>query len=262
MQRKDVRSKIGGGVRAAFAGALACVALAACTPSGASTTAEKQGELGNGAFLFACDNSVACDRWSTGNAERFPDAIATGSTFGLYFLPKGQTFRGTVEDIVDLNRRGVVVTVDDRRYEGVTVQPIGPNISDGPDGFSGVQPGYATAVARDNAGTIIDYVTLKVVQPDALVVYAAAYEGTDPLQVQAIDMTVGTTESYRTVASHQATVVAGAVRVAWSSADPSIAQIESYDRGVVRILAKGVGTTTVTAVGAALEKRLDVEVKP
>lgn len=227
----------------------AAVALAGCSGNPSSgSTAYKPGELGNGDFLFACDDSVACDRWSTGDAADFPDQIATGANFDVRFVSKGQ--------------QGSSITINEKRYDGITVQPVRPNIGSGPDGFSSEKPGFATVTARDNRGMIIDYTTLRFVEPDALVVYKADYKGNDPPQVQAMNLTVGATESFRAVAQYKLSSVAGSVRINWSSADSNIVQVESYSRGVVRFVAKGAGKTTLTAVGAALTKEIEVEVKP
>jgi hypothetical protein len=223
------------------------VALTGCRGEnpGPGSPAYKQGELGNGAFLFTCDDSVACDRWSTNDAKDFPPQIATGSAFELRFVASGE--------------QGVTFTTKEK-YPGVTSQPIGPYVSSGPDGFTALKPGYGTVVARDNTGVVIDYVTLKIVKPDALVVYAAEYKGTNPPAVQALNLKLGARRSFRTVAEHKSFAVAGSVQIRWESLDAAIVQVESYERGVVNVVAKKEGKTKLTAAGAALTKDLDVEV--
>jgi hypothetical protein len=211
------------------------------------SAAYKQGELGFGAFLFACDDSVACDRWSTNDAKDFPPQIATGSVFDLRFVASGE--------------QGVALTTKEK-YPGVTSEAVAPYVGTGPDGFTALMPGYGTVVARDSRGFIIDYVTLKIVKPDALVVYAAEYKGTNPIALEALTLRPNERKSYRTVAQHNLEAVAGSVQIRWESADKDVAQVESYQRGVVNIVAKSAGKTKLKAVGAALSKEIDVEVTP
>src|SRR5690242_6291368 len=80
-----------------LAAVVAALALG-CTvgnPS-AGSASYKQGELGNGAFLFKCDDTVACDFWS-GAAKTFPEYVATGSNFQLRFVARSD--QGTVVDV-------------------------------------------------------------------------------------------------------------------------------------------------------------------
>jgi hypothetical protein len=227
---------------------LPIMALVGCSAQnpGPDSTSYKQGELGNGAFLFRCDDSVACDRWSTNNAKDFPDQIATGATFQLRFVASQD--------------QGAVAGSE--KYPGVTSQPLGPYVSSGPDGFTTLKPGYGTVTARDNRGFVIDYVTLKILKPDALVVYAAEYKGDNPPAVDALALKPADRKSFRTVAQKNLASLAGAISVEWTTSDPNVVVIESYDRGVVNVVAKGAGSAKLTAAGAALTKTVDVEVKP
>ena len=235
-------------------GALALAALASMMLTGCpgenpgpASTAYKKGELGNGGFLFACDDSVACDRWSTNDAADFPAAIATGAVFDVRFVESGE--QGWTP-------------LSSGKYHGVTEQPVEPYVGKGYDGFTSLRPGLGTIVARDSRGNIVDYVTLKIVKPDALVVYAAEYRGPRPAPIDALSLAPAERRSYRTVAEHGHEPVAGSVRVRWESADPSVVRIESYQRGVVNVLAGAAGKTKLVAVGAALTKEIEVEVKP
>jgi hypothetical protein len=235
-----------GGV-ALVVSALASGALVGCNGNPEEgSSAYKEGKLGNGSFLFKCDDSVACDRWSTNSAKDFPTQIATGSNFNLRFVAEGN--------------EGWSLNIKGKHYDGITLEAIGPFVSSGPEGFSAVSPGFGTVVARDNRGAVIDYVNVRIARPDGLVVYKADYKGTDPPRLQAVNMTVGQAQSFRTVAERGLEAMAGSVRVEWTSADPAIAQVESYSRGVVNIVAKGEGKTKLTAAGAALTKEIDVEV--
>jgi hypothetical protein len=227
--------------------------------------AYKEGRLGNGSFLFRCDDSVACDRWSTGDAKDFPDLIATGANFNLRFVADGQ--EGTI-------------TIAGTRYDGVTIEPVSPYVGRGPLGFASLKPGFATVIARDAKGYVIDYVTLNIVKPDSLVVYSAEYKGSSPVPVEKMTFTTsatssssssssstggtpitsGSRKSFRTVGQVSLRAIAGSIQVKWESADPTIADVESYSGGVATVIGKKVGTTKLKAIAGGLEKNIDVEV--
>lgn len=243
-------------VSAGALGFAALAALAACSDMPrAGSRSYKAGELGNGRFLFACADAVRCERWS-GFADQFPDTVASGSTFNVRFVANGQP-GGSLE----IGPTGGSLVIDGTRYDGVTTQPIGPYLSAGPDGLSAVRPGYATIVTRDNRGTVIDLVTVKIVEPDDLVVYDAT-DGAAPRIVQKIDLSVGRDASLRTFGRHKLVTVAGSVRVSWESDDPTVASVVGYEGGVVLVAAVGEGKTKLRVVGAALTKEIDVEVSP
>jgi hypothetical protein len=230
----------------AVSGLVSVLGLAACSTPAPGSTAYKQGTLGNGGFLFQCDDSVACDRWSTNNAKDFPTQIATGSTFHLTFVAsqdQGDVFSGNA-------------------YPGSTLNAVAPYVSSGPDGFTMVKPGYGAVVVRQPDGAVIDYVTLKILKPDALVVYAAEYKGDNPPPVDSLSLKVNDRKSFRTVGQKDKSALAGSIRVEWTSADPNLLTVESYAGGVVNIVAKAAGTTTLTAAGAALTKAITVQVNP
>ena len=226
---------------------LGALTLSACTNNpDLGSSSYKEGKLGNGSFLFKCDDSVACDRWSTNDAKDFPSQIALGSRFSLRFVADGE--------------EGMSISIDGRRYDGITLEAIAPYVGSGPEGFTPLKAGYGTVVAREANGRIIDFVHLKLVQPDGLVVYKAEYKGTNPERLQALNMTIGQTQSFRTVAEYKQEAIAGAIPTSWESADPSIVQVASYTSGVVTIIGKSAGKTKLKVVGAALSKELDVEV--
>src|SRR5262245_4996014 len=107
---------------------LLALALFGCTNPASGSSQYKPGELGNGGFLFKCDDSVACDRWSTNNARDFPQQIATGAVFRATFVASGDQ---------GINLGGGTT------YEGATAQPVSPYMSATPDGnFTTVKPGY------------------------------------------------------------------------------------------------------------------------
>jgi hypothetical protein len=229
--------------------ALAALALAGCNsnpPPG--SPAYKEGELGNGDFLFACDDGVACLPYS-GDAKKFPKAIATGSTFDVRFVAK--------------NQQGTAITINEKRYEGITTSGMAPYVSGSAGSFASTQPGFGTILVRDSRGVIIDYVTLKFVKPDSLVVYDANYDvskGKEPPAIKALNLKVDEATSYRVVAEYKQESIAGSVPVSWDSDNPNVVEVESYTRGVVNLRAKGAGTTKLRANGAGLAKEINVEV--
>lgn len=229
--------------------ALSVGALAGCSGNpAAGSEAYKEGELGNGDFLFACDDGLACLPYS-GDAKRFPEAIASGATFDVRFVAK--------------NQQGSVIVIKDKRYEGIKTVAIGPYVSQGPDGFAAVKPGYGTVMVRDSGGTVIDYVTMKIVKPDGLIVYDANYDvakGDNPTRIQALNLKVDQTPSYRVVAEYNLKAVAGSIPVEWTSDASDVVVVESYSDRVVNLRAKGVGKTKIKADAGGLVKEIDVEV--
>lgn len=218
--------------------------LAACSTPGMGDPAYERGTLNNGGFLFSCDDSVACSRWND-NAKEFPTMITTGSNFDLTYVAS--------EDQGD-----VLVNPE---YPGMTLEAVSPYMGQGPDGFAALRPGYGTVVAHDREGRVIDYVTLHIVKPDALVVYDAAYKGLDPVPIDALTLVAEDRKQFRTVGETNHEASAGSIRVEWVSDDPAVVKVESYKSGVVTLRAVAAGKATITASGAALEKTIPVEVK-
>lgn len=227
-----------------LAGLATLVACSGITHPPASSPAVKKGELGNGGFTFKCDDSVACDRWN--NADDFPSDIALGSTFELEFLLRQDS-------------HGYVWLKDAER--GTTIEPVGKYVNRGASGFAAVEPGIATLSARDQKGWLVDYITVRVAQPDSLIIYDAEYKGDDPERLASIMLDDGERRSFRTVAQQGLKPLAGSVTVEWTSADTDVVAVEGYARGKVTIVAKGPGSTTLKAKGGGLEQTLDVEVK-
>lgn len=222
---------------------LSSVALAGCNSGNPveGSPAYKEGMLGNGSFLFTCDDSVACDRWSTNSAKDFPSEIATGSRFNLRFVAEGQ--------------EGGTLKINGTTYTGVTLEGVDPYVRKNPDGvFAALKPGHGTVVAKDASGRIIDYVPLNIVQPDSIVVYKADYKGTRPEHVEKVSMKVGEVQSFRTVAKYQLNTIAGSFQFQWDSGNSNVVGIDTQTRGVVNIRAKGEGETTLTTEGAGLPK--------
>jgi hypothetical protein len=236
---------------AVIAVALLAASATACTNPVPGSDAYKEGELGNGSFLFACDDGLACLPYS-GDAQKFPKAIATGATFDVRFVAK--------------NQQGSIIIINDHTYEGVRTSGLGPYVSDGATGgFVAEQPGFGTIFARDSHNTIIDYVTINIVKPDSLVVYDAntgVSFAKDPPRIQSVSMAVEDRKSFRVVAARTNEPVAGSIPVEWSSDHPEYVEIESYTSHVATVHAKQAGTATLTAKGGGtLEKTINVEVK-
>src|SRR6202000_2667793 len=69
--------------------ASAVVAVACTGNPSAGDASYKTGSLGNGGVVFAGNDRVACNAFSTGFTKDFPqDGVALGSTFNIYFVPK------------------------------------------------------------------------------------------------------------------------------------------------------------------------------
>jgi hypothetical protein len=221
---------------------IALAAATGCNGDGLNPlTAKKSGELGNGDFVFHCDDGAACIPYSN-DASKFPQMIATGSTFQMTFSPDSKA---------------------------PTVEGIEPYFRLGPDGIAALEPGQGTIIARDNAGKIVDFISLKIVQPEGLVVYRADADVTSrqiPTPVDKVTLTIDKDASYRVIgqvggtADHGGQPVAGSIRVDWQSSDTSVARIESYTGGVANIRAIGAGNAKLTVTGGALTTELDVEV--
>ena len=213
------------------------LALAACNsvPTGASVA---PGQLGNGGFAFECDDSVACDRYSH-TAKTFPDAVALGSTFRVRYVAKGSS-----------------------DATSVTVGSVGDWFTPALRGLSAQKKGWGTFVARDNAGKILDFVTVPVVSADQIVVYDAAYVGDTPTRVTSVKLGVGDTKSFRALARRGTDDLAGMLAYDWSAPATGVVQIDAQASGKVAITGIGAGTTRVTVEGASYKQTLDVEVTP
>lgn len=239
------------GVALAFALALAA-ATSGCAsknpPSG--STAYKSGTLGNGDFLFACDDGAACLPYS-GDAKRFPELIATGSTFDVRFVANDE--QGSYN-----------------KHDGITTDGVTPNTRRGPQGLTALHPGLGTIIAYDNAGNVVDYTTITIVQPKSLAVYDSNYTiaaGKEPPRVETIDMRVDAMKGYRVLAEANASdssggqALAGSIPVSWTSSNPKVVKVDSYSAGVANLVAVGEGTAVVTVDGAGIKRDIAVMVQ-
>jgi len=229
---------------------LAVLVTAGCS-LGSSKSGEKPGELGNGGFLFTCDDSVACEKFSN-DATKFPSAVSLGAPFTVRYEPKSET--------------RARLTLDNRAPEsGITVAPVGSVLmSRGPDGFVGIKAGYATLASRDAAGRVIDYVTVRIAKPDAIVVYEAneTVVPSAPARVQSLALDIGDRRTYRAIAQEKNQDLAGALRVEWISSAPDVVQIESATTGSVNVVARKAGSATLTVSGGTFQQLIPVQVSP
>lgn len=206
----------------------------------------RTGELGNGGFLFACDDSVTCDHYSN-SATTFPHQIASGANFRLRFVPT--------------NDQGGSVDLDGPSYQGITIDPVGPFIGKGTMGFAALAPGIATFAAKNAKGSLIDYGTVRIVKPDAIaVVGATSVSESESSRIPRFNLHVGEAVDIVAVAEYEDELVAGAFNVAWSSRDDDVAAVDRRSRGVVTLSAKAPGKTVLTIEGSALSRDVDVEV--
>lgn len=229
------------------------LALAACgTNPESGSPAYKAGELGNGGFLFACDNGdgVACLSAESGDAKKFPARIATGATFDVRFVEK--------------NAQGTVVGIDERRYSGVTTEAVAPFIGRGGQGFTALRPGYGTIVARDSAGTIVDFATLTIVRPTRFIVYRDSDSGSRaPAPIELLTLSLGGSALVRVVAADSMGTIAGSIPVAWSRGTDDVVSVEPDEDGSFRLGAGKEGSAILTVDGAGgLSTQFTVVVKP
>jgi len=232
----------------ALVAAAAIFATVGCQASAASKPGYKPGELGNGGFLFQCDDSVACER-SSKDATKFPAAVSLGAPFTVRY-----------ELVTSPSTINIRINESDPN-KGITVQTVGNTfLSSGPDGFVGLKAGYATLASRDSAGSIVDYVTVRVDKPDAIVVYDASDTSLTPARIDTLSLAQGARRAYRAVAQKKSQDLAGALRVEWTSSDPSVVKIDNVSGVKVTVSALKAGAATLTAVGGTFTQQIPVEV--
>lgn len=223
------------------------VLSAGCQLNG-SNSSSKAGELGNGSFTFACDDSVACNRWS-GDATRFPRAVALGSTFRVSFTPRASD--------------GLNIHINEAAADrGITVGSVGDYVTRGPSGLAATKPGWATIAARDASGNLADYVVLRIAKPTKLAVFDGEAFGSTSPEIGSLQMKPDEQRSLRALPRTSGEDLAGEVKFDWTSIDEKVLQIVSTTTGKVNVVAKGAGTTKLVVEGASFRQELSVEVKP
>lgn len=214
--------------------------------SAADKASYKAGELGNGGFNFQCDDSVACDRYNA--AKSFPTDVALGSTFRVRYIPK--------DSDVSVNQ-----TPADT---GVTVGTIGSTyLQYGPDGFAALKAGIGAVTARNAQGSLVEYTTIRVTPPDALVVYDAAYQssqGSTPPKVSNVSIKLNEEKSLRALARAKSQDLAGSLKYEWTSSAENIVETNSDAQGRVTLVGKAVGNATVTVEGGTFKQTFPVVV--
>lgn len=220
------------------AGAIAAVLAAGC--SDFAGEGSKAGELGNGSFAFACDDSLPCSKFRPERTSEFPNQVASGATFKVSFTPtKGRP--------------------------GITLSSVGSSFfsSRGANQFAAVRPGRGTIVARDNTGAVIDFTYIDIVVPDAIAVYDddSAASNPNPTTVSDVEVTVGRGRSVRAVARKNNEILAGQLEYEWQSGSDDILSVDTV-RGIkATLLGKTKGSTTLTVSGGSYQQRVTVLVK-
>lgn len=227
--------------------------LAGCSmgsgPSSGSTNYQ-QGKLGNGAFLFTCDDSVTCDPYSN-SAENFPTRIAQSSTFRLRFVPNDQ--------------QGIQTDLDGPEHTGITLQSASDTfLTMGPTGFLAKGAGFGTVLALDGRGWVIDYATITVSAPKELAIVDPVElpKSRLPERFDTLKLKVDDTRDLVAVAvSNDGELMAGAFTVDWEPEDTSVAEVSKRSRGIVNATARKAGKTVLHVKGAGLTKDVEVEVE-
>lgn len=237
---------------------LAGLLAVACGPSdiGPSNPAYKSGELGNGGFVMACDDDIAC-RGETNDAAKFPSAIATGSTFRVRYVPINAT-----ETNIRIDETGIEGSFQTTGARG-SIVPVGDSfISKSPNGLLAKVPGLGVIMAKNAGGAILDYTTVNIVDADALAVYENAnLTGSgNPTKLTAKTLATGETVEVRAVARRASENLAGSFGSDWTSDKPDVVAVETIDSSHATLRAVGVGKATITAEGRGLSSTFTVEV--
>ena len=228
---------------------VAAVIAAGCSSVDPGT---KAGELGNGGFHFSCDDAVACGKY-TDTAQKFPDAVALGSTFAVTFTPKA----GSSGLDIHFND-----SVADR---GITVSPISDVfVTRGVKGLVALKSGYATLASRDASGQLVDYVVLRVARPDALVIYSADQPTTNPVAVSAVELSVSAADQkmFRAFAQQNKADLAGSLQVEWTSTNTLVAEVVNATDAVATVVPRSAGSAMLVATGGTFTQQIPITVKP
>src|SRR5690606_25769877 len=97
--------------------------------------------------------------------------------------------------------------------------------------------------------------------PDELVVYdESRQDNGDPPRIRDARIRKGERMSFRVYARAQNQNLAGEIQTEWRSPDPTVAEVEDFSTGKGVVVAKEVGTTTLTIEGGSFRVELPVEV--
>lgn len=227
--------------------ATAMLGLVAVAGGCSSTDGYKPGELGNGGFYFSCNDAVSCSRYSN-DAAKFPSAVSLGSSFQVRFVPKASD---------------TLIKFDEKAPDrGITINPVGEYVSRGGNGLVALKSGYATITSRDASGQLVDFVTIRVAKPDALVVYSAEDVRDAPDRVDTVSLGKTERRNYRAFAQEKNAVLAGTLAVEWTSSNPNIVAIDGTLEGKVTVVGRAPGNANLIAIGGTFRQEIPVEVKP
>ena len=241
-------------------------ALGACADTGSpgpGDAAYQSGELGNGGFTFSCaDTNLACLEQSSGDAKAFPAGVAKLSTFRVRYVPK-PGYESTVNVVID-DTSGAASASAGSKNTGSIQEVGGKFLEKRADGFFARAPGLGTIVARDAGGNLIEFTTIPIREAARLVVYEAAFAGSQSQSsTRSITMTKGEQKSYRVVAQDAtAQNLGGSFVTEWKAVDETIATLDSRDRGVLNLVGLAAGKTTIKVTGLGLSTEVPVEVSP
>ncbi len=221
----------------------AALALGACS-SKADSPSYKPGELGNGGFVFTCDDSVACNKFNA--AAQFPNVVAQSATFKVRYVPRDAK------------------TNDPGSGAGVTVSPVGTTyLSTGADGLVGLKGGIGTITARNAQGSLVEFTTIKIEKPDAIVVYDGEYTGTTtPVTIDKVRLKVGQPKTLRALSRRAGRDLAGMLNYQWSTENEAVVRVDgtTQSTGKITIVGNAAGSTTITVEGGSFKQDVPVEV--
>lgn len=210
--------------------ALALLCALACNPIEADETS---GELGNGAFRWICvGRDAICP--SGGDAERFPEAVATDSRFDVSYRSFDDTSDAQVSSPSSL------------------IQTTGTN-------FRALRAGVAALIARRTVDSAnVDFTHLTLLDVAALEVRR------DSGASVALVMDVGSVQSLvAEPVDDTGTVLAGAIDVEWTSSDPSVLALELASGSArMNVRAASAGTATLGVEHGAVSQSFEIEVIP
>jgi hypothetical protein len=240
--------------------------LAACSSidPGPGSAAFQAGALGNGGFTFSCaDTKDACLAQTNADARAFPAGVVKGSTFRVRYIPKPGV-SSSVNAAIDDNSAAASASTSGTGTGSISsvgekyLQPASPA------GFLAVTAGTGTLMARDNTGALIEFTTLAIREAARLSIFEATFEGASSApSVRSIVMKKGEQRSFRVVAQDATDqILGGSFLTEWKAEDAKIADVDSRDRGVVKLAGLAVGKTNITVAGLANSTAIAVEVQP
>lgn len=237
--------------------------LAACTNSGdvkPNSPAYKGGELGNGGFTFACaDTAQACLQPTSGDAKAFPAGVARGTTFRVRYIPKPE-LKSSIN--IEIDDTSGSASANASAGNVGTLAAVGTKFLDKQsNGFLAKAAGTGTIVARDATGSLIEFTTIPIREAAKLLVYDAGTTSQSAPSVRSVSMKIGEQKSFRVVAQDATQQnLGGSFLTTWKSQDANVADVESQEGGVVNLVARKAGPTTLTVEGLTLSTSLSVEV--